>query len=189
MPSALRGGIVQDASYISFSAPPMSTSIRQSRETAIVALPVWLAVSFVAAAAGGIASASAPVFYAQLAKPAWAPPAWLFGPAWTVLFVLMGVAAWLVWRERGHPRARTGLTLFVVQLVFNALWSWLFFAWRRGDLALAEVVVLELLIVATMVAFWRVRPLAGALMIPYALWVAYATALTAAVWRMNPTLL
>jgi len=167
----------------------MSTSIRQSRETAIVALPVWLAVSFVAAAAGGIASASAPVFYAQLAKPAWAPPAWLFGPAWTVLFVLMGVAAWLVWRERGHPRARTGLTLFVVQLVFNALWSWLFFAWRRGDLALAEVVVLELLIVATMVAFWRVRPLAGALMIPYALWVAYATALTAAVWRMNPTLL
>lgn len=166
----------------------MSTPIRQSRETAIVALPVWLAVSFVAAA-GGIASADAPAFYAQLAKPAWAPPAWLFGPAWTVLFVLMGVAAWLVWRERGHPSARRGLTLFVVQLVFNALWSWLFFAWRRGDLALAEVVVLELLIVATMVAFWRVRPLAGALMIPYALWVAYATALTATVWRMNPSLL
>ncbi|HEX8831161.1 MAG TPA: TspO/MBR family protein, partial [Longimicrobium sp.] len=117
------------------------------------------------------------------------PPAGLFGPAWTLLFLLMGTAAWLVWKSRRHPGARPALILFVVQLAFNALWSWLFFAWQRGGLALAEVVLLEVLIVATMVAFWRVRPLAGALMIPYALWVAYATALTAAVWRMNPDLL
>jgi tryptophan-rich sensory protein len=167
----------------------MSTSIRQNRMAHAAGLPLWLVLSFAAATVGGVASAGAPAFYARLAKPAWAPPAWLFGPAWTVLFVLMGVAAWLVWKQREHPGARRGLVLFVVQLAFNALWSWLFFAWRRGGLALAEVVLLEVLIVMTMVAFWRVRPLAGALLVPYALWVAYATALTAAVWRMNPSLL
>ncbi|MBD0321127.1 MAG: tryptophan-rich sensory protein [Gemmatimonadetes bacterium] len=167
----------------------MSESISGSRAADAAGLPVWMVLSFAAAAVGGVASAGAPEFYARLAKPAWAPPAWLFGPAWTVLFVLMGVAAWLVWKSRERPGARRALGLFVVQLAFNALWSWLFFAWRRGDLALADVVLLELLIVVTMVAFWRVRPLAGALMIPYALWVAYATALTAAVWRMNPSLL
>jgi tryptophan-rich sensory protein len=167
----------------------MSTSIRQNRMAHAAGLPLWLVLSFAAAAVGGVASAGAPAFYARLAKPAWAPPAWLFGPAWTVLFVLMGVAAWLVWKQREHPGALRGLVLFVVQLAFNALWSWLFFAWRRGGLALAEVVLLEVLIVMTMVAFWRVRPLAGALLVPYALWVAYATALTAAVWRMNPSLL
>jgi tryptophan-rich sensory protein len=167
----------------------MSTTTRTSRAGDALALPLWLGLSFTAAAVGGVASARAPELYARLAKPVWAPPAWLFGPAWTVLFVLMGTAAWLVWRSRGHPGARPALVLFVVQLAFNALWSWLFFAWRRGGLALAEVVLLEVLIVATLIAFWRVRPLAGALMIPYALWVAYATALTAAVWRMNPDLL
>ena len=167
----------------------MSTSIRQNRTMDAAGLPLWLVLSFAAAAVGGVASAGAPAFYARLDKPGWAPPAWLFGPAWTVLFVLMGVAAWLVWKEREHPGARRALVLFVVQLAFNALWSWLFFAWQRGGLALAEVVLLEVLIVMTMVAFWRVRPLAGALLVPYALWVAYATALTAAVWRMNPSLL
>jgi len=166
----------------------MSTSSAR-RRNGIAALPLCLGATFAAAAAGGAASANAPEFYARLAKPAWAPPAWLFGPAWTVLFILMAVAAWLVARAAAHPGRRRALALFAVQLVFNALWSWLFFAWQRGALALAEVVLLEVLIVATMVAFWRVRPLAGALLVPYALWVAFATVLTAAVWRMNPSLL
>lgn len=168
---------------------PMSTTTSRSRATDFAALPVWLGVSFAAAALGGFASAGAPAFYARLVKPAWAPPAWLFGPAWTVLFLLMGTAAWMVWQAREHPGARAALGLFGVQLVFNALWSWLFFAWRLGGLALAEIVLLEVLILATMVAFWRVRPAAGALLIPYAAWVAFATALTASVWRLNPTLL
>jgi tryptophan-rich sensory protein len=167
----------------------MNKTTRSGRAGDALGLPLWLGVSFAAAALGGVASAGAPAFYARLAKPSWAPPAWLFGPAWTVLFLLMGTAAWLVWRSRGHRGARPALVLFVVQLAFNALWSWLFFAWQRGALALAEVVLLEVLIVATLLAFWRVRRLAGALMVPYALWVAYATALTAALWRMNPTLL
>jgi tryptophan-rich sensory protein len=101
----------------------------------------------------------------------------------------MGVAAWLVWRARGWSGARTPLTLFVVQLAANALWSWLFFGWRLGGPALAEVLVLWALIAVTLVRFWRIRPAAGALLVPYLAWVSFASALTWAVWRLNPTLL
>lgn len=104
---------------------------------------------------------------------------------WSVLYLLMGIAAWLVWRERGFRGARAALWLFVVQLGANALWTWLFFAWRRGALAFGEILLLWLLIAATIVAFWRVRKLAGALLVPYLAWVSFATALTWAVWRMN----
>jgi tryptophan-rich sensory protein len=89
----------------------------------------------------------------------------------------------------GFRAARTALALFFVQLALNALWSWLFFAWHRGGLALADIVVLWAAIVATLVAFWRIRPLSGALLVPYLLWVSFATALNLAVWRLNPQLL
>ena len=149
----------------------------------------WLAVTFAAAALGGFASATAGDFYQQLARPAWAPPAWLFAPAWTLLYILMGVAAWLIWRERGVRRVRTALLLFLVQLAVNALWTWLFFVWRLGALALVEILLLWVLILCTVVAFWRVRPVAGALLLPYLAWVAFASALTYAVWQRNPALL
>ena len=152
----------------------------------------WLLVSFAAAAIGAVASANAGDFYGQLARPGWAPPASLFGPVWTVLYLMMGIAAWLVWWERRRAGARGmggALSLFVVQLAANALWTWLFFAWRRGALASAEIVLLWILVAATIVAFWRIRLLAGALLVPYLLWVSYATALTIAVWRMNPRIL
>lgn len=142
---------------------------------------------FVAAAVGAAASVDAPSFYAQLSKPAWAPPAGVFGPVWTVLYALMGVAAWLVWRSPGPKRA--ALTLFGAQLAANALWSWLFFAWHRGALAAVEILVLLALIVAMIVAFWRISRLAALLMVPYLLWVSFASVLTWAVWRSNPTLL
>lgn len=142
---------------------------------------------FVAAAVGAAASVDAPSFYAQLSKPAWAPPAGVFGPVWTVLYALMGVAAWLVWRAPGPKRA--ALTLFGAQLAANALWSWLFFAWHRGALAAVEILVLLALIVAMIVAFWRISRLAALLMVPYLLWVSFASVLTWAVWRSNPTLL
>lgn len=128
-------------------------------------------------------------FYAALAKPPWAPPGWVFGPVWTTLYILMGIAAWLVWRERGWTGARGALSLFLVQLAANALWTWLFFAWRRGGLALAEIILLAALIVATMLAFARVRRTAAVLLVPYLLWVLFATALTAAVWQRNRGLL
>jgi tryptophan-rich sensory protein len=101
----------------------------------------------------------------------------------------MGIAAWLVWREGGWRRQRGVLGLFVLQLAFNALWSWLFFGWHRGALAFADIVLLWLLIVATVIGFWRVRPLAGALLLPYLAWVGFATALNYAVWHLNPSTL
>jgi translocator protein len=138
---------------------------------------------------GAVASANAPEFYAQLARPAWAPPAWLFGPVWTLLYLLMAIAAWLVWRERGFRGATFPLGLFFAQLALNSLWSWLFFAWHLGALSVVEIVILWLLIAATTVAFWRVRPLAGALLLPYFAWVTFAAALNYAIWQLNPQLL
>ena len=149
----------------------------------------WLALAYGAAAVGAVASASAETFYLQLARPAWAPPAWLFGPVWSVLYGLMGVAAWLVWRVRGFARARVPLLLFMAQLAANGLWSWLFFAWHLGALSFVEVLVLWGLVAATAVTFWQVRPLAGALLLPYLAWVTFASALNLALWRLNPHLL
>lgn len=136
-----------------------------------------------------MATVDAGSFYSQLVRPTWAPPGWAFGPVWTVLYLLMAIAAWLVWREQGAGDRRLALTLFMVQLGANALWSWLFFAWRNGALAFAEVLVLLALIAATIAVFWRVRRLAGVLLLPYLAWVCLATALTWAVWQGNPQLL
>ena len=155
----------------------------------IVGLIISLLVSFAAAAIGGLATRRAPEFYAALSRPAWAPPASVFGPVWTVLFVLMGIAAWVVWKEKGLSGARIPLGLFAIQLALNALWSWLFFAWQRGLYAEIEIVLLLALIAATLIAFWRVRPIAGVLLLPYLAWVAYATALTFALVRRNPGVL
>ncbi len=146
-----------------------------------------LLAAFAAGAVGAIASVDAASFYAQLSKPFWAPPAGVFGPVWSALYALMGVAAWLVWRSPG--RKELALGLFGAQLAANALWSWLFFAWHRGALAAVEVLVLLALIVATVVAFWRSSRLAALLLVPYLLWVSFASALTWAVWQRNPGLL
>lgn len=163
------------------------TTFTKARQAA--GLAVWLVVSFVAAALGGAASIEAGPFYAGLLRPQWAPPAAIFGPVWTVLYLLMGVAAWLVWRVGGWRAARAALTLFLVQLAFNALWSWLFFGWHLGALALVDILLLWALIGATLIAFWRIRPLGGALLAPYLLWVSFAAALNYSVWRLNPQVL
>jgi translocator protein len=155
----------------------------------ILGLVLWLGIAFGAAAIGAVASVDAGSFYAQLVRPAWAPPASAFGPVWSVLYLLMGIAAWLVWREQDASGRRAALALFIAQLCANALWSWLFFAWRKGAFAFVEVLVLLILIALTSAAFWRVRRLAGALMLPYLAWVCLASALTWSVWRSNPNLL
>lgn len=149
----------------------------------------WLAACYATSAVGAVASISAQGFYRELVRPGWAPPPWVFGPVWTTLYALMAVAAWLVWRERGWAGARVSLVLFVAQLAVNALWTWLFFAWRLGALASAEIVLLWVLLLVTIARFWRVRPLAGALLLPYLAWVTFATALSFSIWRLNPTLL
>ena len=153
------------------------------------ALIGWLVLCFAAAAVGGIASADAGDFYQRLQRPAWAPPGGLFAPVWSVLYLLMGVAAWQVWRARRQRAVGAALALFVVQLAANALWTWLFFAWQRGGLAFGEIVLLWLLIGATAIAFWRIRPSAGVLLIPYWAWVTFATALTWSTWQRNPQVL
>lgn len=169
--------------------PPHATGGR-----ALLGLAGWAALCLAAAAGGGIASASAGPFYLGLDRPGWAPPAWLFGPVWTVLYALMAIAAWLVWRARGFGGARGALLLFVAQLVPNFLWTWTFFVARRASWATVDIAVLLALIVATIVAFARVRPAragrtAAALLVPYLAWVSFATALTLALWRRNPAVL
>src|SRR5690349_5372470 len=101
---------------------------RGSLRTQALGLVGWLVVTFAAGSVGALASARAATFYRQLSQPSWAPPAWLFGPVWSVLYLCMAVAAWLVWRARGFKGARVALWLFIVQLLANALWTWLFFA-------------------------------------------------------------
>lgn len=160
-----------------------------SKQRQVVGFIAWLAICFVAAAIGAVASVRASSFYLSLARPSWAPPASVFGPVWTILYAAMAIAAWLIWREGGFRHARAALILFLGQLTLNALWSWLFFAWHLGALAFIDILILWALIVATLIAFWRIRPLAGALLIPYLLWVSFAVALNYTVWRLNPTLL
>jgi benzodiazapine receptor len=154
-----------------------------------IGLLAWLAISFTAAAIGSAAAIRAGAFYKELFRPEWAPPPGVFGPVWTVLYLAMAIAAWLVWRADGFQTARTALTLFLVQLALNALWSWLFFGWHLGALAFADIVLLWGLIVATLVAFWRVNRIAGALLIPYVAWVSFASALNYSVWQLNPQVL
>lgn len=155
----------------------------------VVGLIGWMLASFAAAVIGGIASANAGEFYQQLDRPDWAPPSWLFGPVWSVLYAFQGVSAWLVWRERFANGRHLALGFFLAQLVVNGLWSWLFFAWQLGGLAFGEVILLFAMIVVTAIMFWRIRPLASVLLLPYLLWVGYASALTFAIWQRNPQLL
>lgn len=160
-----------------------------SKSRQIVGFAIWLLISFSAAAIGSVASAKAGAFYAQLDRPEWAPPSSVFGPVWTILYALMGISAWLVWREGGFRATKTALTLFLAQLAANALWSWLFFGWRMGALSFLDIILLWVLIFATIVCFWRVKPLAGILLIPYLLWVSYASMLNYAIWQLNPEIL
>ncbi len=124
-------------------------------------------------------------FYGGLDLPGWAPPSWLFGPVWTVLYVLIAIAAWRVWERAGWVPA---LTVWSVQLVVNAAWTPAFFNLRVATLALAIIVVLLGLVLVTIALMARDDLVAVALMVPYALWVAFATALTIAIWILNPNL-
>lgn len=152
-------------------------------------LGAWVLFTFIAALSGAVTARTAVTFYADLRKPSWAPPAWLFGPAWSVLYLLMAIAAWTVWRDHGFSGARVALILYVLQLILNALWSWFFFVRRRGVEAFADVVLLWLAIVATMIAFTDLSTSATILFVPYLAWVSFAAALTVSVWKRNPHLL
>jgi translocator protein len=123
-------------------------------------------------------------WYEGLSKPGWTPPNWLFGPVWSVLYLMIAVAGWLVWRIEG---AGLAMLLWVAQLILNGMWSWLFFGRRRMDLAFVDVVALWLAIAGFILAAWPVSGMAALLFVPYLVWVSIAGALNRAVWRMNPT--
>ena len=125
-------------------------------------------------------------WYARLERPSFNPPSSVFGPVWTALYLMMGIAAWLVWKRDGFTGARAALALYLAQLVANAAWSWLFFGRHAIGLALIDISVLWLLILATLIRFWRHSRPAGLLLVPYLLWVSFATLLNYAFLRLNP---
>jgi translocator protein len=143
----------------------------------------WILVSLAAGWTGSIFKPGA--WYESLTKPAWTPPNAVFGPVWTALYVLMGIAAWFAWRPRGFAGARIGLGLFITQLVLNTLWSFLFFGIHHPGLAYMDIVLLWFVVLGTMAAFWRVSKWAGALLLPYLAWITFASALNLQIWRLN----
>jgi len=155
----------------------------------VIGLIAWLLLCFGASAIGAFASIQARSFYVELTQPAWAPPGWLFGPVWTVLYGMMAVAAWLVWRRGGFKANQVALVIFLVQLVLNALWSWVFFAWQMGAASLFNIVMLWGLILAAIWAFKPSSSWAAWLMVPYLLWVSFATVLNYTMWQLNPQIL
>jgi tryptophan-rich sensory protein len=144
----------------------------------------------IAQAAGGIGavatSSSIPTWYASIAKPSWNPPNWIFGPVWTLLFTLMGIAAGLVWLKRSSsPIARDALIVYGIQLALNVAWSFLFFGMQSPGTAFSEILLLIIAISVTTVLFWRVSHAAAWLMVPYLAWVVFASALNFTIWRLN----
>jgi benzodiazapine receptor len=162
---------------------PTTGAVTNSTTRSAAALVGWLALSFTAAAMGGFFLPGE--WYTSLRKPSWNPPNWIFGPVWTVLYATMAVAAWLVWKRGGFAGQRLALYLFLIQILLNALWSPLFFGMRNPGLAFVDIVLLWLAVLATVVAFWKTRPLTGALLVPYVAWVTFASVLNFAIWRLN----
>ena len=151
-----------------------------------VGLVVLIVLCFGAAALGGLATTpNIPNWYAGLSKPTWTPPSWIFGPVWSILYLSMAIAAWLVWRKSGLRGAATPMAFFAVQLAFNAAWSWLFFGLHSPGAAFVDIVLLWATIATTMIAFWRRSSLAGLLFVPYLAWVSFAAVLNFAIWRLN----
>ena len=147
---------------------------------------VFVAICFFAAAIGSwFTAGSVKSWYPTLLKPPGTPPAWVFGPVWSTLYLLMGTAAWLVWRQRSDSDVTLALTLFFAQLALNATWSFVFFGLRRPGLALLEIVVLLAAIIAMITSFVPLSRPAFWLMTPYVAWVSYATFLNFGIWRLN----
>ena len=152
----------------------------------ITGLVVSILICFIAAGLGSMATTTQiPGWYAELTKPSWTPPSWLFGPVWTILYLAMAVAAWLVWRQTGLVAVRWPLTWFGVQLVLNTLWSVIFFGLHQPGWAAFEIGWLWAAILITLLSFWSRSKIAGLLLVPYLLWVSFAAVLNVSIWRLN----
>lgn len=142
-------------------------------------------VFFIEILGGLFTQSSVTDWYQTLNRPAWTPPDWLFGPAWTILYILMAISAWIVYCEKSTRLKTVALTSFFVQLFLNLCWSALFFTAKSPLLGLLDIILLWIMIVSTTVLFWKVKPLAGILFIPYLAWTSYALALNAAIFVLN----
>ena len=161
---------------------------RRSRLVDLIALALFVALCLgVGALGAAIVQTSVDTWYADLAKPAFTPPDGVFGPVWAVLYLLMSVAAWRVWRTADSDTARGPLTLFALQLALTLGWTVVFFGLLKIGAAVATIVVLDVGVIVTVLAFRTVDRTAALLMVPYLAWVAFATVLNIAIWRLNPT--
>jgi len=160
---------------------------QDSRARKLLAYALWIVLAQLAGVLGSLATAPAiPGWYATLAKPSWTPPGWLFGPVWITLYALMGVAAARVWiLHRRSSSGRASLIVFVVHLALNTAWSFLFFGLRAPGLGLVGITVLWATIVVLIAWWWRLERASALLLVPYLGWVSFATALNAAIWRLN----
>jgi tryptophan-rich sensory protein len=149
-----------------------------------IAVAVFVSLNFLAASSGGLFKPG--VWYAGLNKPAWTPPNWAFPVVWSLLFALNAWAGWMIWEAVGMSRP-DALALYVASLTLNAAWSWLFFGRKRMDLALIDVALLWLSLVAVIALFWSIRPAAALPVVPYLLWVTIAATLNREMIRLNPT--
>ena len=166
----------------------MSKAVNVEPGRGLLALVAFVALCLGVSGIGGIITAtSVDGWYQALEKPPFHPPDWVFAPVWTTLYLLMAVSGWRVWRRRGTDVSRYALAVFAAQLGLNLLWSFLFFGLKRIDLALIEVVILLLAIIGNTLLFWRIDKLAGALFVPYVLWVAFAMVLNSSLWLLNPS--
>ena len=124
-------------------------------------------------------------WYAFINKPLFSPPNWIFGPVWTLLYILMGVSAFLIWQKRDNLKTKPALIFYGIQLILNALWSIIFFGMHNPGLALLEIVILWLFILITLIKFYKINKTAGLLFIPYLAWVSFASILNYAIWILN----
>ncbi len=163
-----------------------TSTARRSTARQVFVLAGFIALCLAVGAIGGLATAqSVASWYPTLAKPSFNPPDWVFAPAWTTLYVLMAVAAWLVWRRAGWQRARPAFRLFALQLALNLAWSFLFFSFHQVGLALVDAALLLAAIGATALAFLSHSRLAALLLLPYLAWVSFATVLNGAILQLN----
>jgi benzodiazapine receptor len=164
----------------------LSKSLNRSVAQQVVGLAFFLTICIGAMVAGAIATTpNVTTWYKELAYPPWTPPAWLFGPVWAMLYIMMAVSAWLVWNRGGLSKTRRALRLLSIQLILNVCWSWLFFGMKTPGIALIEILILVIAVAITMVRFWEICRPAGLLFVPYITWVMFASSLNAGFWWLN----
>ena len=167
-------------------ALPKLKKVIPNTPTEIISLFLFVSLCLLISALGGaITSRTVDTWYQGINKPSFNPPDWVFAPVWITLYGLMGIAAWRVWRKSRRKLITTALAVFYAQLLLNLIWSYLFFGMQRIDLALFEIVILLIVIIANTILFWRLDRQAGMCFLPYVAWVSYAMILNTSIWILN----